>query len=548
MEQRRWGKEDNIPLTEDVLTLQNYLEKIENEAKAELKEHASSAAYKKLCESLLAQIIVFNKKQEGEASRLTLEMYQRADTGPLNKDIYDTLSPVEQQLSHKLTRLVTRGKRGRKVPVLLLERTKASLDVLIENRTAAGVRAENPFLFARPGTNSNFRGCECLRKFAEESKAKHPELLRSTKLRKHVATLCQLLKLHNQELEQVARFMGHDIRDHCQYYRQTDKTFQIAKIGKLLFAMEHGRITERKNLTTLDTVISGRRSATVSSRSLRGDDLARDSEDHYDEDLCSSSGERPMKSNKKIQEKALMRRIPPQSLQASLKKTVMMVVTAQKHRKTSEMGQVVHDDRHETSDDPDVRCLGWRLDVSWTGRCEQVQKAAKRLQAVGKVMLFAALTLAKRRTSGGNGTRWTPEVSAPQRQKDDRKIDNEAPTGDDVSDASAKANGSERGRDSTEASQLSLKDISEQISCLNTELTASWVTFKEDLRREMRDDFAQFTMQMEQQLASTSLKLQEHDQKLDEAATRIDEQENWSAVANEALQQLLMEHKTLQES
>ncbi|KAK7939081.1 hypothetical protein WMY93_002407 [Mugilogobius chulae] len=127
------------------------------------------------------------------------------------------------------------------------------------------------------------------------------------------------------------------------------------------------------------------------------------------------------------------------------------------------------------------------------------------------------------------------------------KIDNEAPTGDDVSDASAKANGSERGRDSTEASQLSLKDIIEQISCLNTELTASWVTFKEDLRREMRDDFAQFTMQMEQQLASTSLKLQEHDQKLDEAAARIDEQENWLAVANEALQQLLMEHKTLQE-
>ncbi|KAK7880355.1 hypothetical protein WMY93_033011 [Mugilogobius chulae] len=257
MEQRRWGKEDNIPLTEDILTLQNYLEKIENEAKAELKEHASTAAYKKLCESLLAQIIVFNKKREGEASRLTLETYQRADTGPLNKDIYDTLSPVEQQLSHKLTRLVTRGKRGRKVPVLLLERTKASLDVLIENRTAAGVRAENPFLFARPGTNSNFRGCDCLRKFAEESKAKHPELLRSTKLRKHVATLCQLLKLDNQELEQVARFMGHDIRVHC------------------------------------------RRSATLSSRSLRGDDLARDSEDHYDEEQRSSSNQRPMKSNKK---------------------------------------------------------------------------------------------------------------------------------------------------------------------------------------------------------------------------------------------------------
>ena len=59
-------------------------------------------------------------------------------------------------------------------------------------------------------------------------------------LTKHVATLCQLLDLDNQELEQVARFLGHDIRAHSDYYRQTDKTFQVAKIWKLVFTMEHG--------------------------------------------------------------------------------------------------------------------------------------------------------------------------------------------------------------------------------------------------------------------------------------------------------------------
>ncbi|CAK6964053.1 uncharacterized protein LOC104929912 isoform X8 [Scomber scombrus] len=108
MEQRRWNKEDCVPLTEDVITLQNYLRKIEDESKAELKKCVSTTAYKRLCESLLAQIIVFNKKREGEASRLTLETYLKADTGPVNKDIYDTLSPVEKQMSHRLTRIVTR--------------------------------------------------------------------------------------------------------------------------------------------------------------------------------------------------------------------------------------------------------------------------------------------------------------------------------------------------------------------------------------------------------------------------------------------------------
>ncbi|XP_055017813.1 uncharacterized protein LOC129411297 isoform X2 [Boleophthalmus pectinirostris] len=294
IEQRKWGKEDNIPLTEDVETLQNYLKKMEDEAKAELTVHVTTTAYKKLSESLLAQIIVFNKKREGEASRLTLETYKRVDTGPLNKDIYETLSPVEQQLSHRLTRLVTRGKRGRKVPILLLERTKASLDFLIEKRGQAGILEENPYVFARPGTTTNIRGCDCLRKFAEESKAKHPELLRSTKLRKHVATLCQLLDLDNQELEQVARFMGHDIRVHCDYYRQTDKTFQVAKIGKLLFAMEHGAESLKgKSLKTLDTVISGRGPVSRTTRSLRGNDADTHLEVHDDEEMTWEPIRRP---------------------------------------------------------------------------------------------------------------------------------------------------------------------------------------------------------------------------------------------------------------
>ncbi|TRY65314.1 hypothetical protein DNTS_029582, partial [Danionella cerebrum] len=256
MEQRRWNCEDCLPLTEDVISLQNYLRKIEDEAKAELIKHASTTAYKMLSESLLAQIIVFNKKREGEASRLNLETYLKADVGPMNKDIYETLSAVEKQLSHRLTRVVTRGKRGRKVPILLIERTKASLDFLIKKRTEVGVLDDNPFLFARIGTLTNIRGCDCLRKFAQESKVSRPELLRSTKLRKHVATLCQLLDLDNQELEQVARFMGHDIRVHCEYYRQTDKTFQVAKIGKLLFAMEHGaKSLKGQSLKTLDSVV-----------------------------------------------------------------------------------------------------------------------------------------------------------------------------------------------------------------------------------------------------------------------------------------------------
>ncbi|XP_051929371.1 uncharacterized protein LOC127605660 [Hippocampus zosterae] len=258
IEEKRWNRQDDIPLTKDIITLRDHLRMVEQEAKAELTQKMSLSAYRKLNESVLAQIIVFNKRREGEASRMTLETYQNASTNPVNQDIFETLSPLEKELSKLLTRIEVRGKRGRKVPVFFTERMKESIDVLIEKREDAGIPIENPYLFARPGAMTNIRGCDCLRKYAEESNAENPTFLRSTKLRKQVATLCQLLDLGEQELEQVARFMGHDISVHRDFYRQTDKTFQIAKISKLLFAMEQGTGTlSGKNLDTIQLSLCG---------------------------------------------------------------------------------------------------------------------------------------------------------------------------------------------------------------------------------------------------------------------------------------------------
>lgn len=256
--EKRWNKQNDIPLTKNVVTLRDHLRMVEDKAREDLSKQFSLPAYKMLNETVLAQMIVFNKRREGEASRLTLEVYKNASTNPINEDIYSTLSPLEKELSKLLTRIEVRGKRGKKVPIFLTERMKESIDLLIKWRDEAGVPADNPYLFARPGVLTNIRGCDCLRKYAQESKAENPELLRSTKLRKQVATLCQLLDLSEQELEQVATFMGHDIRVHRDFYRQTDKTFQIAKISKLLFAMEQDTGTLKgKNFDNLNPSICG---------------------------------------------------------------------------------------------------------------------------------------------------------------------------------------------------------------------------------------------------------------------------------------------------
>jgi len=54
--------------------------------------------------------------------------------------------------------------------------------------------------------------------------AKKPLLITSTKLRKHVATLSQIINLRQNELDILASFLGHDLFLHQNYYRLPQDT------------------------------------------------------------------------------------------------------------------------------------------------------------------------------------------------------------------------------------------------------------------------------------------------------------------------------------
>lgn len=68
--------------------------------------------------------------------------------------------------------------------------------------------------------------------------------LRSTHLRKEIATTSQILNLKNNELDQLADFLGHDISVHRQFYQLSGPTIQSGKNSKLLLALERGKLCE----------------------------------------------------------------------------------------------------------------------------------------------------------------------------------------------------------------------------------------------------------------------------------------------------------------
>lgn len=243
----KWNKVTIVPLASDLILLKQHLVKIAEAALKKLKENKKDeVAYNSLTESVYCRVLLLNRKRPGELQRMLLHTYLNCS---LDKNEYEefnkAISPTEQILLKKLKRVVIKGKRGRGVPVLFSSDVQDHIKFLLEIREIY-VPKENPYLFGKVNSNVPLIGYKILQKHAFSSGAKNPSAITSTRLRKHLATLSQLLNLTDNEIEQLATFMGHTPGVHKNNYRLPDGIYQTAKISKLLLIMEKGGPSEFK--------------------------------------------------------------------------------------------------------------------------------------------------------------------------------------------------------------------------------------------------------------------------------------------------------------
>ncbi|XP_026035994.1 uncharacterized protein LOC113029369 isoform X4 [Astatotilapia calliptera] len=251
LSEAKYNKVDSLPLTRDVQKLQLYLGQQVESAREKLGDNPTAGTYAALAKVILCQVILFNRRREGEVARMTVKNFEDRDMSKLNDDISSGLTEVEKRLCQQFARVELKGKKGRKVAVILTSDMTNNLSLLVSKRKECGVSENNMYLFAIPCSDGHYRGQ--FGQFADACGAEHPQNLRSTNLRKQIATISQVMNLKDNELDQLADFLGHDIRVHREYYRLPQSTIQLAKISKLLMAMEKGTVKDIQG-KTLDEI------------------------------------------------------------------------------------------------------------------------------------------------------------------------------------------------------------------------------------------------------------------------------------------------------
>ncbi|XP_038131569.1 uncharacterized protein LOC119776972 [Cyprinodon tularosa] len=207
------GRHHMLPLLSSLSSLVLYLRRLQHSAFLSLSRQLQSAeAWRLLCHSSLALLILYNRRRECEVSKLTIVEYRARVTPqcpvpvppgapPALTPLEASLSPFERLVLPHLPRVGVQGKRGRVQPLILPPHCEPCLELLLQTRHDVGVDPVNPYIFARPyhSPATPLRGTDLLRSLARSSGTRNPRALTQTRVRRQVAILTQLLLLGEGE-------------------------------------------------------------------------------------------------------------------------------------------------------------------------------------------------------------------------------------------------------------------------------------------------------------------------------------------------------------
>lgn len=238
-EEMKRTKKVVLPEKSDIKRLHAFLSHRRSEAYNRLKNGFDLITWRNLLETTLLSIQVFNRRRAGEIERLKLDHFKNREViDDSTNELYGKLSKNAKALVNKYSRILLRGKKNRTVPILVDKDMVDCLNTIIQYRAEARVHTRNNYLFGLPGNDKEIErwasACKLMEKYSDLCGAKVPKTLRGTLLRKHVATVCMALNLSNNEVEDLANFMGHAKEIHLRHYRQPVAHRDILQVSCLL--------------------------------------------------------------------------------------------------------------------------------------------------------------------------------------------------------------------------------------------------------------------------------------------------------------------------
>lgn len=194
---------NKVPCVQDVKRLYYHLETVHHAAEKKLRENSCPENFAALARVVLARTILFNRRFPGEVASITMANFKSRIRSDVCSDMDVSVSEMERKLCGLFSRINIKGKCGRAVPIILKPSFESSIELLIDVREACGIFSNNPYVFPRQFALTCLRGSDCINNHAKECGVEDPAAFTVLKLRRHFATVLQLLNLDSDEVKQI---------------------------------------------------------------------------------------------------------------------------------------------------------------------------------------------------------------------------------------------------------------------------------------------------------------------------------------------------------
>lgn len=145
----RGEREEMVPLTADVKLFAKHIDTQRQLYFSELMKEFSYPVWRKLTELTMASVIVFNKRRVGEIQNMKKKDFdRRTSLKDTSADLYENLSDNDKKIADRFKHVEIRGKRRRRVPVLVKPHVEQCLNLILKHRKDAGILEGNNCLFA----------------------------------------------------------------------------------------------------------------------------------------------------------------------------------------------------------------------------------------------------------------------------------------------------------------------------------------------------------------------------------------------------------------
>ena len=179
-------------------------------------------------------------------------MQKTINRGIPDKEIKSSLSAVEVKLCEFMTRVEFREKFGPRVALLL------TLNIVIEIILKYRPGTSGTYTFSGPAASRPYRAPQVIKEVMAIIELKKPEAITCTSLRQQIATMSQVYEINDTQQDQLAQFLGHNIRVHRKFYRLPLDIVQKARVAKLLIAVNDGQSLPDANLEDLHIDADGK--------------------------------------------------------------------------------------------------------------------------------------------------------------------------------------------------------------------------------------------------------------------------------------------------